>query len=147
MPYRTKQSWYHVRPGLRDILKEHGITGVSFCLASGIPHATYVVLCHGTPHSVAQFVSGVTRQKVLAGVIATCGEEYRARAEALWDPIPKAEVRINGDKQVQTRLRDLARQHGLTPFEFIAELLKGPRDPLQVLNSCYTGRRKRTTRT
>ena len=154
MPPRRKRTLYHVRPGLRDILKETGISRLSgpkvkltpgvpaFCKAAGISHSTYLAVCHGTPHPAAQFVSGEIREKVLVGVVAICGEEYRARAEALWDPIPKAEIRINGDKLVQTRLRALAKAHGLTPFEYVAKLLEGPRDPLDVLALKTGGRRK-----
>ena len=133
MPHLNPKSRYHVRPGLRSILKDAHVYGIAFYETAGISHATYQTICKGTP-----FVSGAVRQKVIAGVVITCSEKYRARAEALWDKIPKAEVRVNGDKQVQTRLRDLARKHGLTPFEFLAELLKGPRDPLLVLNSYQT---------
>ena len=143
MLHRVKESRYHIRPGLRAILKEAGITGVEFCSASGIPHSTYVVLCHGTPHRVAQFIHETTRQKMVSGIVATCGEEYRTRTEALWTQVPKAEIRINGDKHVQTRLRVLARKHGLTPFEYVAKLLEGPRDPLAVMALKTGGRRSK----
>ena len=137
MSYRTKQSWYHVRPGLREILSEAGVSGVRFYQTAQISHATLQAVCKGAP-----FVRGEIRQKVIDGVVLTCGPQFGARAEALWDQIPKAEIRINGDSDVQARLRDLARKHGLTPFEYVAQLVVGPRDPLDVMALKTGGRRR-----
>ena len=138
MSYSTMKQRYHVRPGLKAILDEAGITGVAFFEAAGISKATFQAVCKGAP-----FVRNEVRQKVIDGIVARCGRTYRARVEALWDKVPNAEVRINGDKQVQVRLRHLAAKHGLTAFEYLAALMEGPRDPLEVLESCFTGRKRR----
>ena len=138
MPHLNPKSRYHVRPGLKAILDEAHVSGVQFYENAGISHAPYQIICKGSP-----FVGVFIREKVIYGVAATCGNQYRARAESLWAEVPQAEVKVfcrfapltSVDKQVYTWLRALAHKHGLTPFEYIAKLVEVPRDPLELLTT------------
>ena len=129
---------YRVRSGLLDILAEAGISVGAFRLAAGFTS-------NDTFHRVAHPrgpLTDETRQKVVEGVARVCGEQYRARAEALWARVPDAMVKILGGEPVRKRLRELSAKHGLTMYEFLNKVFENGRDPLEVMALKTGGRRK-----